>query len=310
MSDDTNRQNDPIYGLESVLSDNVHAKQLDNKGFVYAIIGSDGKTYVLKRSSPEKITPEGKTPTEEEIRLARTILEHEYDNMTYVGSPRIPKPHKFISPKSQKPHAVLILEYIDGESFYECAHKYEEADTFSILAEASEAVADLHERNVFHADLKPENILVKDPKNVYLIDLETAHRPGINYHDDKSPYSIINQMGSHYYMSPEHSDFFYNNATYRLDKRSDIYQLGNILKFACELCVLTKQESDGTIIKRRLAAPAENLYLEDYEDLKKLIESATSEKPGYRPTIEKFISVMRQYEQYFRENSDAKLLSR
>jgi|GEM_PF-2956827 len=117
----------------------------------------------------------------------------------------------------------LILELVRGENLanrVSLSGALEPALAISCVAQASAALAYLHENGVIHRDVKPANLVLSPSGHVKLIDLGLA----LSTDDkDRSITRLFDDrvLGTADYMSPEQA-----LDCHRVDARSDIYSLG------------------------------------------------------------------------------------
>ncbi|QSQ19110.1 AAA family ATPase [Pyxidicoccus parkwayensis] len=167
---------------------------------------SDSRPVVLKVLAP------GHRPQD----LER--LRHEYQLLSTLHLPSAVPP---VALDTFRGLPALVMEDFGGASLdSQLGTPMETGRFLSLALRITEAVADLHQRNVIHKDLKPQNILVHPGSGeVKLVDLGIASRLPCELGPLGSARLI---EGSLPYMSPEQTGRM-NRA---LDERSDLYSLG------------------------------------------------------------------------------------
>ncbi len=75
-------------------------------------------------------------------------------------------------------HDWLALEKISGTPIDQWAHLEEPEDVVSAALQLLDAVAYLHDKGIIHGDIKPSNVLVNSDRQLKLLDLGIATRPG------------------------------------------------------------------------------------------------------------------------------------
>jgi serine/threonine-protein kinase len=122
----------------------------------------------------------------------------------------------------------LVMEYLSGTDLaarVRARGPLPRAEAVHHLLEASEAVAEAHQRGIVHRDLKPSNLFLAERTNgtaiLKVLDFGISKLSDPSEEHDTSESSV---MGSPQYMSPEHL-LSMRNA----DARSDIWSLGVVL---------------------------------------------------------------------------------
>lgn len=72
----------------------------------------------------------------------------------------------------------LVTELIDGKNLGEFTTPFTLEAIFAIAVQVIQALAIIHQKNIFHRDLKPQNILVAKDGRVVLIDFGVAYTSG------------------------------------------------------------------------------------------------------------------------------------
>jgi len=114
----------------------------------------------------------------------------------------------------------FIMEHVDGmnlERRLELGDPFVREHEFSILLQAAEGLAYLHDQGIIHRDICPSNILVSNKGEVKITDLGLAVlKSGIKHR-------IGERAGTPSYMSPEQV------RGQEIDERSDIYSFGVLM---------------------------------------------------------------------------------
>jgi len=113
---------------------------------------------------------------------------------------------------------VVVMEYIDGESFEYLIRKrgpIPAAESIPIFKQALRGVAAAHRAGIIHRDLKPSNLMLTRDDLVKVMDFGIAKRQG-----SSSATKASTSIGSPLYMAPEQ---ILGRA---VDCRTDIYALG------------------------------------------------------------------------------------
>ena len=117
----------------------------------------------------------------------------------------------------------LIMEFVDGETADERLKrigKLTEYQTFEIIKEAADGVAEAHARGIVHRDIKSDNIMISQGGNVKVMDLGLA-KAFDNRQNQKMEKTVVGMiLGTPFFMSPE--------QTYSSDvgPKSDVWSLG------------------------------------------------------------------------------------
>ena len=132
-----------------------------------------------------------------------------------LNHPNIVAIHKVGKDERRGMH-YLIMEFVEGDTLADIVKEkgvFNWQDAIPIFAQACDALAAAHERNIVHRDIKPENLMVDKLGNVKITDFGLAKSLS-------SDHKTTKVMGTPHYMSPE--QFEGKNV----DGRSDIYSLG------------------------------------------------------------------------------------
>jgi class 3 adenylate cyclase len=116
-------------------------------------------------------------------------------------------------------HAYIAMEYFPGGSLIDViARGLTGRQAVSLLAQAANALREIHSRGIIHRDIKPGNLMARADGSIALADFGIAKRLG----DDFGRTRQGELYGTPYYISPEQIEG--NPAT----PQSDIYALGVI----------------------------------------------------------------------------------
>jgi class 3 adenylate cyclase len=116
-------------------------------------------------------------------------------------------------------HAYIAMEYFPGGSLIDViARGLTGRQAVSLLAQAANALREIHSRGIIHRDIKPGNLMARADGSIALADFGIAKRLG----DDFGRTRQGELYGTPYYISPEQIEG--NPAT----AQSDIYALGVI----------------------------------------------------------------------------------
>jgi serine/threonine protein kinase len=167
-----------------------------------------GRRYALKLLLPERARqPEHRKYLDNEAKVGQQ-LHH----------PRIIKVFEYF-PDKENPHFVMEF-FPSGNLKLRIVKKHELVRTYaqSIIEQAAEALAYMHDRGWLHRDIKPDNLLVNGVGEVRLIDFALAERIGSRWSKLFSRRGLV--QGTRSYMSPEQI------RGEVLDERSDLYSFG------------------------------------------------------------------------------------
>lgn len=294
-----------MINLETILKNSKMGEIMGELSNICAVLGPDGNKYVIKRISPDKYkTEKGEPTTQMHRNIAITFAENEFKTMQQANNPYFPKPFDFYIHQGRE--AYILMEHFEGETFRLARNKTREIETFRLLKEIGKAVQTMHEKGIILQDIHDDNIIVTKDGKIKIIDLELARRPKICYL--KGTLNEANYCGTQGFITPEQNKFFQQKTENpKISQKSDIYQLGIILKDTLELRLRRKSQEGITTISIHFR---ENERLEQYEDLKFFLKRSLNETPQYRPTSKDFAQMMEQCEKYFTRNPNKKLLYR
>ena len=180
----------------------------------------------------------------------------------------------------------FAMAYLQGQAFdcYLRNHDLSLADKLALVSTIARALHYAHQQGIVHRDVKPANILITSEAVPMLMDFGVAKSNRVY---DKSLTISGEVVGTPKYMSPEQA-----RGEKKLDGRSDIYSLGNILYeittgqplfSGATLLQLLEQISTGIIklpaqVKPDLPKPVEAIILKSiahhkhkrYQDVEKM----------------------------------------
>lgn len=170
----------------------VRALHVGARSHVYlASDDASGNTVVLK-------TPAASTH-EDNAYLDRFLLNE------WVAS-RIDSPHVVRARAPQRPrgHLFVAMEYVPGQTLAQWMvdHPRPALDEVrTIVEQIARGLQALHRREMLHQDLRPANVLIDAQGTARLIDLASAHVPGLEAAPDCRPTAI---EGTLQYTAPEY----------------------------------------------------------------------------------------------------------
>jgi eukaryotic-like serine/threonine-protein kinase len=177
----------------------------------------------------------------------------------------------------EDPHPALILEMVMGHTL---AYVLDEMVERLTLEEAAwlgvhlcSAVGYLHRQGWLHLDVKPANIVTEFGKTK-LIDLSIARRPG----------GGSAGIGTRENMSPEQA------RGGKLTTATDVYGIASVIYE----CLAGRGPFEGHLGEKgerrypqlEIPVPSLGLYYDGSTDMVALLDSALSDEPSQRPTIE------------------------
>ena len=166
-----------------------------------------GRTVALKVLKPEMV----RDPT------SRARLEAEASAAARLSHPNIVHVYAFGEADG---HAFLAMEFVPGSNLRAALERHgppELSRAFSIMRQATSAVAEAGEAGLVHRDLKPENLLLTAKGQVKVADFGLCRLPDSEHLNLTAPEMAL---GTPLYMSPEQIQ---GRA---IDHRSDLYALG------------------------------------------------------------------------------------
>jgi serine/threonine-protein kinase len=130
---------------------------------------------------------------------------------------------RFIPVPGQKSRPYIVTEYLSGctlDHLLQATRPLPEKDALKIGSRLCEALQYLHDHGIIHRDLKPQNVMICRDRTIRIMDFGIARddRSRRITHVGNTP-----TMGTPDYMAPEQV------KGKRVDKRTDIYNLGALL---------------------------------------------------------------------------------
>ncbi|OJX20303.1 MAG: protein kinase [Burkholderiales bacterium 68-20] len=170
---------------------------------------ASGETVVLK-------TPAA-SAHEDAAFLDRFLLDE------WVAS-RIDSPHvvRARAPRRPRGHLFAALEYVPGQTLAQWMVDHPRPaleEVRAIVEQVARGLQALHRRGMLHQDLRPANVVIDAQGTARIIDLASAHVPGLYAADEARPMAI---EGTLQYTAPEYL------AGQGGDERSDLFSLAAI----------------------------------------------------------------------------------
>ncbi len=170
-----------------------------------------GRRYAMKLLLPERARePEHRKYIDNEAKVGKK-LQH----------PKIIKIFDYF-PDKENPH--FVMEFFPSSNLRMRIlkkNKVVQTAARSIIEQAAEALAYMHDKRWLHKDIKPDNLLVNGTGEVRLIDFALAERLGMRWTRLFGKRS--KPQGTRSYMSPEQI------RGEALDERADVYSFGCML---------------------------------------------------------------------------------
>lgn len=172
----------------------------------------------------------------------------------------------------------LIMEYVEGMSADKLVHLEGPmpcSKALAIIESIAEALAYMHERNYVHRDVKPSNILIAKNGTIKLSDFGLAKT-----NDDPSVTLAGGLLGTPHYLAPEQI-----SSQRPVDRRSDIYSLGNTLYFLVVGEPPFKGKSIAAVLTRQLTDKIrfpDEWCGADHDRLMRFIAHMTAKSPEQR----------------------------
>jgi len=217
---------------------------------------------------------------------ARTLSQLEHPNIAEVNN-------YF----EENDTAYMVMKFIKGVTLQQLVMQRGKLDydiALNYIAQISEAVGYIHEREILHRDIKPENIIITPDHRAILIDFGSARE---FVHDKTQSHTIMLTKG---YAPPEQY-----SSTCKKGSYSDIYSLGAVFYF-----MLTAQKPIDSSVRtiETLPQPKE-LSPSISENANHAIMKAMSLKPEDRhQTVDEFMAdlLREKHPELTTENRDVK----
>ncbi|GHV05562.1 hypothetical protein FACS189416_5350 [Bacteroidia bacterium] len=147
------------------------------------------------------------------IEEAQTLAQFDHPNIV-----------KIVDVFQEKNTAFIVMNFLKGKTLQKKIDeegKLEYETAVNYIAQLSEAVGYIHERNILHRDIKPENIIITTENKAVLIDFGSARE---FIHDKTQSHTSILTQG--------YAPLEQYASSSRIGSYSDIYSLGAVFYFA------------------------------------------------------------------------------
>jgi serine/threonine protein kinase len=131
---------------------------------------------------------------------------------------------KVINIFSENNTSYMVMPFVEGQTLQQLVEykgRLDYATVVNYIAQLSEAVGYIHQRDILHRDIKPDNIIITPDNKAILIDFGSARE---FIHDKTQAHTSILTQG---YAPPEQYSSVSRKGAY-----SDIYSLGAVFYFA------------------------------------------------------------------------------
>ncbi len=193
--------NNDSYRIEKVIHNGLYTQ------IHLATRLSDNTPVILKSPNPEVIS---------DSTLQK--LRNEFNLLNAMNSPNTIKAIQLLEDDGE---ITIVLEYFEAETVAEYIENspYNLLERLQIAIAISEALAEVHQKNIIHKDIKPQNILINKKREIKLIDFSSSTSIA-----REAPQEIsVNKLeGTLAYISPEQTA----RMARMVDYRTDIYSLG------------------------------------------------------------------------------------
>ena len=194
---------------------------------------------------------------------------------------------------AENDNAMMVMEYIDGETFQQIIKSrgpMPTAEALSLFKQALAGIGAAHRMGIIHRDIKPSNLMLNQFGVVKVMDFGIAKVTG-NQGLTRTGF----QLGTLYYMSPEQI------KGEPLDTRSDIYALGITLYQMLTARLPFESDSEFQILTDHVNTPPPppRQFRSDIPDrVQNVILKALEKKPADRfATVEEFATALDAVEQ-------------
>lgn len=225
----------------------------------------------------------------------RDRFEAEVDAATRVQGPGLPRVFGAGTAKDGRP--VLVMEYIEGESFLDYLIDHAPLNrerVAKMFTELVSVVRKLHTAGIVHRDITPNNLMVVPPKeSLVLLDFGIAKLDRLSRH-------TLGPVGTPRYIAPEQ---IHGKAV----AKSDMFSIGAILWWA-----LTGQEymAEITHVGALLQTQLDTKEPPDPRDFRSSIPAEMAlmvmqllhPKPGFRPSAGTFLKLWESMTAKWSEN--------
>jgi len=206
--------------ITSELGEALGEKRLSVQGYrVVSKIGFGGSSVVYlaeRESDKQRVVLKILNTSADVDEPTNQRFVQEFDIISSIDHPNVVKIYdRGFSGR----HAYIAMEHFPGGTLAEIiAGGLTGRQAVSLLAQAANALREIHNRGIIHRDIKPGNLMARADGSIALADFGIAKRLG----DDFGRTRQGELYGTPYYISPEQIDGSPATA------RSDIYSLGII----------------------------------------------------------------------------------
>jgi eukaryotic-like serine/threonine-protein kinase len=172
----------------------------------------------------------------------------------------------------------IIMEYVEGEpldSYLNRQGRLESTELIKLLAQITDALAYLHEREIFHRDIKPSNFKRLPDGSIKMLDFGIAKH---KYSPRLTQQGFV--VGTTEYMAPEQFE-------QQADLRSDIWSLG-VMTYELATGYLPFEATNPVTLRARISKGSfsnPRLFVPDlHEIIRQVIEQCLRINPAQRST--------------------------
>ncbi|MEK7487226.1 MAG: protein kinase [Planctomycetota bacterium] len=198
--------------LNTLFANRYQIKSLLGEGGMGTVYGVDDQK--LQREVALKLIKFGHQTPEAQKRFfkeARAIAKMEHPNIIRIYE------------VDEDPQPYFTMEYVRGETLSSALQKkgapFSSKESAQLTKKLAQALAYIHQKNIFHLDIKPSNVLLTESREPKLMDFglaqETEHKLS----------KISRIAGTPSYISPEQV----LGVASQINARTDIYLLGGTL---------------------------------------------------------------------------------
>jgi len=247
--------------ITSELGDALGEKRLSVQGYrVVSKIGFGGSSVVYlaeRESDKQQVVLKILNASADVDEPLNQRFVQEFDIISSIDHPSVVKIYdRGFSGR----HAYIAMEYFPGGTLAEIiASGLTERQAVSLLAQAANALREIHNRGIIHRDIKPGNLMARADGSIALADFGIAKRLGDSFERKRQG----ELYGTPYYISPEQIEG--SPAT----TQSDIYSLGVIFYEMLTSKRPFEAESVSELIAMHVSAARPKLpeALADYQGL-------------------------------------------